>query len=98
MMGAKPDIPAEGYTWKTTPALNKLIWEKYRETDLGEIRKMLQDSFEKIRKVIENHSNEEFFEKKRYKWKGATSLGSYLVSATSSHYDWALKFIKRGMK
>ena len=98
MTGVKPYMPAKGYTWKTTPALNKIIWEKYQETDLNEVRQMLQNSFEKLRNVILRHSNEELFEKKRYQWTGTTSLGSYWVSATSSHYDWAWKLIKKGKK
>ncbi|MEM9364186.1 MAG: ClbS/DfsB family four-helix bundle protein [Bacteroidota bacterium] len=98
MTGAKPDIPAKGYTWKTTPDLNKWIWEKYRKTDLKEVREMLGNSFKMVRKVIESCSNEELFEKKRYKWTGTTSLGSYFISATSSHYDWALKLIRKGKK
>ena len=98
MKGGKPDIPAKGYTWRTVPELNKSIWEKYNKADLGEIKQMLQNSFEEVRKVIEKHSNNELFEKKRYKWTGTTSLGAYLISATSSHYDWALKLIKKGKK
>jgi hypothetical protein len=47
---------------------------------------------------METHSDEELFEKKRYQWTGTTSLGSYLVSATSSHYEWALKLIKRARR
>ncbi|MEM6841201.1 MAG: ClbS/DfsB family four-helix bundle protein [Bacteroidota bacterium] len=49
-------------------------------------------------KYKKEHSNEELFEKKRYKWTGSTSLGSYLISATSSHYDWAYKLIKKAKK
>lgn len=98
MQGTKPDMPAKGYTWKTTPDLNRWIWEKYRNEDLGEIRQLLQESFDSLQKVIEKHSNEELFTKKRYKWTGSTSLGSYLVSATSSHYDWAFKLIKKAKK
>ncbi|MGO3678157.1 MAG: ClbS/DfsB family four-helix bundle protein, partial [Microbacteriaceae bacterium] len=29
-----------------------------------------------------------------FPWTGTTSLGSYCVSATSSHYDWAIKKIR----
>ncbi|PQJ78972.1 ClbS/DfsB family four-helix bundle protein [Polaribacter porphyrae] len=96
--GVKPNIPAKGYTWKTTPKLNKWINEKYKQTDLEEARLLLQNSYKKIRAVIQKHTDEELFEKKRYKWTGTTSLGSYLISATSSHYDWALKLIKKGRK
>ncbi|MFZ1750846.1 MAG: ClbS/DfsB family four-helix bundle protein [Saprospiraceae bacterium] len=98
MAGEKPAMPAKGYTWKTTPELNKWIWEKYRQTSLGEAKKSVKESFQQVRQLIEKHSDEELFEKKRYKWTGTTSLGSYLVSATSSHYDWAFKLIKKAKK
>ena len=98
MTGDKPDIPGKGYTWKTVPDLNKKLKEKYEHTDLKEVRKLLDNSFAELQKIIEKHSDEELFEKKRYKWTGTTSLGSYLVSATSSHYDWAFKLIKRCKK
>jgi hypothetical protein len=94
MMGEKPDMPAKGYTWKTTPELNKWIWEKYKETTLEDAKMNFKASYEMVRSIIQKHSDEELFEKKRYKWTGTTSLGSYLVSATSSHYDWAFKLIK----
>ena len=94
MSDQKPEMPAKGFTWKTTPELNKCIWEKYRKTSLVRAKDCLKSSFKQVRKIIESHSDEELFEKKRYKWTGSTSLGAYLVSATSSHYDWALKLIK----
>lgn len=98
MKGEKPAMPAEGFTWKTTADLNKQIWGKCQPISLEEIRESLDRSYDKIQLVIQAHSNEELFEKKRYKWTGSTSLGAYLVSATSSHYDWAYKLIKKAMK
>ena len=98
MQGKKPVMPAKGYSWKDTPALNKKIWEDNRIIDLLEMRNRFETSHQAIREIIEKHSNEELFEKMRYKWTGATSLGSYLVSATSSHYDWAIKLIKKALK
>lgn len=98
MAGQKPEMPAKGYSWKTTPALNKWIWEKYSQTPLAESQSLLVQSFNDVQEIIASHSNEELFEKKRYKWTGTTSMGSYFVSATSSHYDWALKLIKKAKK
>ena len=97
MSGAKPAMPAEGYTWKTLPDLNRVIWEKYRRTSLKRVRTNLDESFTEIAAVIEVHSDKELFTKKHYTWTGSTSLGAYLISATSSHYDWGLKLIKRGL-
>lgn len=97
MKGEKPDMPAEGYTWKTVPALNRAIQQQYSEADLADVRALLDKSFKDVRKIIATHSDEELFEKKHYPWTGSTSLGAYLVSATSSHYDWALKLIRKAI-
>lgn len=98
MTGQKPVMPAEGYTWKTVPDLNRKIWEQYGQTSLAQVRKLFADSHQTVVKLIHNHSNEELFEKKRYPWTGSTSLGAYLISATSSHYDWAYKLIRKSKK
>lgn len=98
MSGVKPDMPATGYTWKTVPELNHEIWKKYQEVSYTKVNKMLKESFLEIQELINSLSNDELFEKKRYKWTGTTSVGSYLVSATSSHYDWAMKKLKKYKK
>ncbi len=98
MAGEKPAMPAEGYTWKTVPQLNRSIWEKYHDIELTVIQKEIKKSFLAVQKVIKTHSNQELFEKKKYKWTGTTSMGAYFISATSSHYDWALKLIKKAKK
>lgn len=96
--GDKPAMPAKGYTWKTLPALNKMIWQDYQHIGLPEAKEMLKRSFLAIQTLIEKHTEEELFEKKKYHWTGSTSLGAYLISATASHYDWALKLIKKAKK
>jgi len=96
--GVKPEMPTKGYSWKTTPGLNFWIWENYQKTSLEEANNLVKDSFWQMHEIVQNHSNEELFEKKRYRWNGFTSMGSYLVSAHSSHYEWAYKLIKKGMK
>ncbi|MEM9078940.1 MAG: ClbS/DfsB family four-helix bundle protein, partial [Bacteroidota bacterium] len=73
----------------------KWIWDYYGNTSLEKAKKSIKESYSQLRKIIIKHTNDELFEKKRYKWTGTTSLGSYLISATSSHYDWAFKLIKR---
>lgn len=98
MQDKKPDMPAKGYTWKDTPTLNKKIWEGNLKTNLMEMRKKFEKSHLKVHDIIEKHSNDDLFDKMKYKWTGSTSLGAYLVSATSSHYDWAIKLIKKALK
>lgn len=94
----KSAMPAPGFTWKTTPALNKIIWQQHQHTSLDQAQEFLQQSHTKIIQLIEKHTNDELFEKKRYPWTGSTSLGAYLISATSSHYHWAFQLIKKAYK
>lgn len=98
MNGEKPAIPAKGHSWKTTPDLNKEIQALYSSTTLSEIQSSFESSHQKMLLAIQRHSDEELFEKKRYAWTGSTSVGAYLISATSSHYDWAFKLIKKAKK
>lgn len=98
MKGEKPDMPSKGYTWKTVPDLNIEIWKHYQNVSLAEIKPQLVDSFKKVQAIIHVHTNTDLFTKKKYKWTGSTSLGAYLISNTSSHYDWAIKRIKKSVK
>ncbi|MHC5251136.1 ClbS/DfsB family four-helix bundle protein [Listeria kieliensis] len=95
MSGQKPAIPKEGYTFKTLPALNLEIWKAYQDTDLENAEGLLKESHLRMMELIRAHTDEELFTKRYYPWTNTTSLGSYLVSSTSSHYDWAIKKIKK---
>ena len=98
MSGKKPEMPAKGYTWKMTSELNHEIQKKFSSTPLTEVESLLRTSFSNLQSIINKHTNEELFDKERYSWTGSTSLGAYLISSTSSHYDWALKLIKKCRK
>ncbi len=98
MAGNKPKMPAEGYTWKTTPELNAVLRAKHQSTSLPEAIDLLERSHAQVQGLIRAHSDEELFTKKHFAWTGSTSLGAYLVSSTSSHYDWALKKVRRFRK
>ena len=93
----KPFLP-EPYTWKTYGDMNVGFWEKHQSTTYDCAIAMLRESHEKVIKLIDNFSNEELFEKKHYPWTGTTNVGTYCVSVTASHYDWAMKKIKRSLK
>jgi hypothetical protein len=96
--GNRPEMPALGYTWKTTPQLNERIFQDRKNESLDLVFQNLGSSHSKVQGIIEKHSDEELFTKKRYPWTGSTSMGSYFVSATSSHYQWAIDLIKKWLK
>ena len=94
---AKPFLPAP-YNWKTYGDMNQMFWEKHQATPHAEAKTLLQKSHADVMALIETFTGEELFAKKQFPWTGTTTLGSYCVSATASHYDWAMKKIKRHMQ
>lgn len=98
MRGGAPDISAKGYNWRQIPALNQIIWERFQYASLSEAMALLVQSHRKVIDLISRHDNAELFTRKRYKWCGNNAMGAYLVICTSSHYEWARKLIRKGIK
>ncbi|WP_170018372.1 ClbS/DfsB family four-helix bundle protein [Campylobacter sp. RM16190] len=86
------------YNWKTYGDMNMEFWRKHQKTSLKEATKLLRRSHDDVLKLAESFTNEELFSKSVFKWTGGTTLSSYFVSATSSHYDWAMKKLKAHQK
>jgi hypothetical protein len=93
--GRPVHAPAPGHTWRTLPALNAEIWAQYQDVPLDQVREQLQASHDQLQALIGAQHDPELFTKKHYAWTGSTSLGAYLVSSTSSHYDWAITKLRK---
>ena len=93
----KSFLPAP-YNWKTYSQMNEEFFEKHQTTHYDDAKNMLRESHLEVMNLIERFSDDELFLKKHFSWTGTTSLGSYCVSATSSHYDWAIKKINKHIK
>ncbi|MCI8565901.1 MAG: ClbS/DfsB family four-helix bundle protein [Lachnospiraceae bacterium] len=93
----QPFIPAP-YNWKTYGQMNVKFWEKHQSTSLEEAKELFQKSHADVMELAQTFSNEELFSKGIFGWAGGNALGSYFVSATSSHYDWAMKKLKAHKK
>lgn len=93
----KPFIP-EPYNWKTYGDMNVEFWKKHQNTTLEEAVEMLEKSHGEVMKLAETFTDGELFTKGVYPWVGGSTLGSYFVSVTASHYDWAMKKLKAHRK
>ena len=93
----KPFLP-EPYNWRTYGDMNVEFWKKHQNTSLEDATRNLEKSHKDVLELAEKFTNEELFSRKIYKWVGGSTLGSYLVSTTSSHYDWAIKKLKAHQK
>ena len=93
----KPFLPAP-YNWRTYGQMNVEFWEKHQSTDCQQSREMLKQSHTDVMAMIDVFSNDELFAEGGLPYLPEVILGSYCVSATASHYDWAMKKIKMHMK
>ncbi|MBN2083927.1 MAG: ClbS/DfsB family four-helix bundle protein [Anaerolineales bacterium] len=96
--GRTPAVPSEKYNWGQLPALNKEIYEKYRARSLKAVLRRFHESYAEVQKTIKGISEADLFTPGRYSWTKTTTLGSYFVSCTSSHYNWARKEIRKSLK
>jgi len=94
---AKPFLP-EPYNWKTYPKMNEEFWQAHQSTTGTDAKSLLRESHKKALALIDGFSDDELFSKKHFSWTGTTTLGSYCISATSSHYDWAIKKLRQHLK
>lgn len=96
--GAPTSFLPPPYNWKNYGDLNVMFWEKHQQTSLPAAKEMLQTSHKQVIQLIQSFDNEALFAKGALAWTGTSTLGSYCVSATASHYDWAIKKIKAHSK
>lgn len=96
--GGIPDVPGKGYTWRSLPDLNLELWKRMQGFSLADSKTMLKESHQMIMKLIELHTNDQLFQGNVYKWTKSSTLGAYFASNTSSHYEWAMKKIKKHIK
>ena len=98
LRGEIPEMPAPGYKWNQMPQLNQMIYEKHRDSPLGEVMEQFHASHRETVGVIQELSDEELFTARRYGWTQGNTMGTYFVSTTSSHYLWARKEARKGLK
>jgi len=96
--GGQPEMPAKGYKWNQTPALNRAIWEKYRHKAVSEVLADFETSYREIFSLAQKLSPEEFLNPGHFTWTGKNPLTTYLGANTTSHYRTATKILNRWLK
>lgn len=98
LRGEVPPMPAKGFNWRQIPELNGKIYEVHRERPYPEIKADFDASYLEIKETIESIDNDVMFKPEQFAWTNKNNMGTYFVSATSSHYTWARKEIRKLLK
>lgn len=88
----------EPYNWRTYGDMNVEFWKKHQKTSLKNSEELFKKSHKELLLLADTFTNDELFKKDVYDWVGGSTLGSYFVSATASHYEWAIKKLKAHAK
>jgi len=96
--GHEKQFLKEGYNWRTYGEMNEEITKDNQNSSYEDALSKFVESHQKVMALLNNFSNEELFEKNAFPWVGGSTLGSYFVSTTSSHYEWASKKIRKFKK
>jgi hypothetical protein len=97
MGGGEPEIPAPGHSWSQLDELNVELRDRYQNSSLARVRRLVEESHDAVDLMISSHSDGELFTEGAYPWTGSSTLGEYAIECTSSHYDWAIAAIERGI-
>jgi hypothetical protein len=90
--------PASDLKWSETPILNQRIYEQYHDMPLNEVRTKFTASHNEMLATLKTIPEKELVTRGFYAWTKSTTLLSYFVSSTSSHYHWAYDEIHKWLK
>ncbi len=93
--GEQPHLPLDGYNWRQIPELNQMFYQRDRQKPLADILRGFHASYAEILAIVQSVDEAEMFTPEIYPWTNKNAMGTYFVSATCSHYVWAIKEIRK---
>lgn len=91
-------VPAEGFKWNQLPALNDKIFRDHRDDSMDVVMAEFQRSYKQTLDLLNSIPEKDLFTPGLHKWQNKNTLAAYFKSCTSSHYQWARKEIRKGLK
>jgi hypothetical protein len=98
LQGRIPDPNPVGMSTKAIDALNRQIFNQYRQHSLEDVLAKFQSSYEQIYGAILLIPEEEMFTVEGYAWTGKLTLADYIAGNTCNHYHWAKTKIRTWLK
>lgn len=96
--GSSRPFLMEGYNWKTYGEMNLVFYRRCQKISEAEALETFKKSHRQVMEALDTFSQEELFTNTYYPWVGGSCIGSYFISTTGSHYDWAMKKLKAHQK
>jgi hypothetical protein len=98
LAGGLPAMPARGYKWNETPALNRTIQAKHRRLSPATAMVDFDAGYLQICRLAHRLSADQLLLPGQFAWTGKNSLTTYLAANTASHYRFAVRMLDRWQK
>lgn len=96
--GRAPSLPAPGYSWRETPALNRAIWKRHHDRPVADVVRAFHASYDETLALVRALSEADLFTPSRFAWTGRNALVTYVGANTASHYATAAKILRRALR
>jgi len=96
--GRRPEMPARGFNWKQTPALNRVIQRQNADQSVRTALKKFETSCDRVHALARELTPSELLELGHFAWTGKLPLMTYFAANTCSHYHFASRILRRWIK
>lgn len=96
--GRTPQLPAPGFKWNQTPALNREIQRRFARRSAARLIAEFDATYVEALALVKGLSEAELLEPGRFAWTGKLPLASYVAPNTCSHYAVARKILTRWLR
>lgn len=96
--GRAPQLPAPGFKWNQTPALNREIQRRFARRSAARLVAEFDATYVETLALVKGLSEAELLEPGRFAWTGKLPLASYVAPNTCSHYVAARKILTRWLR
>ncbi len=91
-------LPADGFNWQQTPALNLQTARDQRNTSLDDARDQLKRLNFELLQLIDTLDDRQLTETGQFAWAGKWPVMRWISVGSSSQYDGAAKQIRKALK
>lgn len=96
--GGELDLPAPGYSWRETPALNQSIVARAASSRLDSVLLKLAKAHRDVLDVIDSLDDTELLQPGRFEWAGRYPLARWISMNTARQYKTAATAIHRARR
>lgn len=79
LRGARPDLPARGYGWRDTPALNASVVRRASRRGLPSLRRDLRAAIARVRELVDGLADRQLLRTDSFEWAGSWPVARWVA-------------------